>query len=148
MGYVNEKISQEDRLKYDLATIDKRLPFGSPARDWAIDRERESWVRLYRQLTDKDDGTEIRTYWDFYWKGSLVLVETIALKRFRSDDGVYYGYIRVLRLDVPDNALPNKSEILQEFKAALEAHFIGIGIRVGGKTKSCKVDLEYEGEVI
>jgi hypothetical protein len=41
MGYVNEKIPQEDWVKYDLATIDKRLPFGSPARDWAIDRERE-----------------------------------------------------------------------------------------------------------
>ncbi|MDR0746798.1 MAG: hypothetical protein LBE89_02770, partial [Helicobacteraceae bacterium] len=91
---------------------------------------------------------EIRTYWDFYWKGSLVLVETVALKRSRSDDGVSYGYLKVLELKIPEDVLQYKSEILHEFKAALEAHFIGIGIRVGGKTKSCKVDLEYEGEVI
>jgi hypothetical protein len=149
MGYVNEKISQEDWVKYDFEAINKlRGIRGGVDRDWAIDRERESWVRVYLRSTDMDDGTEIRTYWDFYWKGSLVFVETIALKRSLSKEGDNYGYLKVLRLDIPDNALPNKSEILQEFKAALEAHFIDLGIYARDRIKSCKVDLEYEGEVI
>ncbi|MDR2639020.1 MAG: hypothetical protein LBC09_04210, partial [Helicobacteraceae bacterium] len=125
MGYVNEWISAEDWEKYDFNAINKRRAIrGGADRYWAIDRDREIWVKLYLVSRDIDYDTEIRTYWDFYWKGGLVPIETKALKRSRSEDGVLYGYIKILELEIPENILRHKSEILQEFKAAIEASFL------------------------
>jgi hypothetical protein len=111
--------------------------------------------------------------WEFYWKGSAILIETKTMKKISCIDnnGVFYVYAKILNLvtltagkwrahkiidkeqnkimiDFPQELLPHKDEILKEFKEALEASFFGIGIYRRKEAKSCKVDLEYEGEVI
>ncbi|MDR2081987.1 MAG: hypothetical protein LBP54_08930 [Campylobacteraceae bacterium] len=173
MAFVNEVISKEDYIKYDLETMNKRLSYGCPARDWTIDRERNIWFRLYLERLDRDDnGAELSTIWDFYWKGSLISVETITLDRTLSDDGYNYGYLKILAIttteknyvvhreidkkknkiliNFPKELLSHKQEILKDLKEAFEASYIGLGIYVkdNSRIKICKVDLEYEGELI
>jgi hypothetical protein len=43
--------------------------------------------------------------------------------------------------------LPHKDEILKEFREALEVYFAALYRRTE-RIKSCKIDLEYEGEII
>jgi hypothetical protein len=148
MAYVNEKISKEDWEKYNLSNIDKRYGGGQFTNHWTIDRERERWFRLYLTVGDQENsGAEICTYWNFYWKNNFILVKTKTIDRRRSDDGVCYGYLKILKLEIPSNVLQYKAQILKDLKEAFEASLIGLGI-YATKTKSCKVDFEYEGELI
>jgi hypothetical protein len=148
MAYVNEEMSDKDWEEYERIVAAKRFRGGGANRHWAIDREREIWFKVYERWTDiEDDGKETRTLWDFYWKGIYVPAETMPVTRSRSEDGVGYGYLKLSKIEIPKNAQQHKSEILKELKAALEASLIGLGI-YATKTKSCKVDLEYEGALV
>ena len=47
MAFVNEKISKEDREKYNIDQINMRWNgAGRPQRNWAIDRERFGYENL------------------------------------------------------------------------------------------------------
>jgi hypothetical protein len=106
------------------------------------------WFRLYYTSVDREDsGAELYTVWDFYWEGSLISINTITIDRRRSDDGVCYGYLKILRLEIPKEIEQYKKEIFKDLKEAFEASLIGLGV-YATKTKSCKVDLEYKGELI
>ena len=79
MAFVNEKISKEDREKYNIDQINMRWNgIGTRQRDWAIDREREIWLREFNRIIDRDDNGawDGRTVWDFYWKGILMSIKT------------------------------------------------------------------------
>ena len=79
MAFINEKISKEDREKYNIDQINMRWNgAGSPQRIWAIDREREIWLREFNRIIDRDDNGawDGRTVWDFYWKGILMSIKT------------------------------------------------------------------------
>ncbi|MDR2636203.1 MAG: hypothetical protein LBC08_05180 [Campylobacteraceae bacterium] len=149
MAYVNEKISKEDFEKYNLEKINKRLSYGTPNYQWAIDRDRDIWLREYHFSGDKEDfGAEIRTYWDFYWKGSFVPIETKTIDKIppSKNNGIYYCYIKVLKIEIPKNIQQYTKEILKDFREALEVSQVGIGIHINDNS-TCKVDLEYNGEV-
>jgi hypothetical protein len=146
MAYVNEKISKEDFEKYNLSYIDKRWGGGQFTMHWTIDRDREMWFRLYLTMGDQENsGAEICTYWNFYWKGSLILVETKTVDKGRFD-GVYYAYFKVLRLEISKEIEQYKQEILKDLKEVFEASNAGGGIY--SNANGFKVDLEYEGELI
>ncbi|MDR2790406.1 MAG: hypothetical protein LBB59_05475 [Campylobacteraceae bacterium] len=150
MAFVNEVISQEDWKKYDIDQFKRRCVWGGSTHYWTIDRERNIWFRLYFEHLDRDaNGVEMSTEWDFYWKGSFIPLETKTVRQTRSDDGERYGYLKVLKIEIPENIQQYKSEIYKDLKEAFEASFIGRGIYTDrSKVKSCKVDLEYEGELI
>jgi hypothetical protein len=151
MAYVNEKISKEDFEKYDLAAIEERLPYGSPNDHWAIDRERGMWFRLYRFFSDKENfGAETCTFWNFYWKESLILVETKTIKKIPPiESKVFYVMLKISRLEIPNNVLQHKAQILKDLKEAFEVSQMGLGIYIRDDDDTvCKVDFEYEGELI
>jgi hypothetical protein len=146
MAYVNEKISEEDFEKYNLAAIRKRLPYGSPNDHWAIDREKDIWFRKYYTSIDiENSGAESYIVWDFYWKGSLVSVDTETIDKGRFD-GIYYAHMKILNIEIPDNILRYKTQILKDLKEIFEASNAGGGIY--SNANGFKVDLEYEGQLI
>jgi len=79
MTFINEYIPKEDLEKYNFAELNKRPKKGGGAsRDWTIDREADIWLRhFYTQSdhTELDGGYTGITGWDFYWKGTLLLLE-------------------------------------------------------------------------
>ena len=149
MPYVNEKMSDEDFEKYDFETFIEKFGFRTPRFDWTIDRQRDIWLREYYELTDIEEnlGAELWTDWGFYWKGSFVVVRTKCIKRTRSDEGVCYGYVKILKFAIPKEAEQYKQEILKDLKEALEASHLGLGI-YATKTKITKADLEYDGKLV
>jgi hypothetical protein len=173
MAYENDLIYEDDYFKYDLENMCKKWGIRGHSSDWAIDRERDIWVRLYRTNIDRDEGgAEMSKIWEFYWKGSAILIETKTMKTilYTENNGVAYIYAKILNIvttagrwrahkiidkeqnkimiDFPQELLPHKDEILKDLKEALEAYFFGAGIRKKKEIKSYKVDLEYEGELI
>jgi hypothetical protein len=142
-------MSKEDFEKYTSESFLEKFGFISPSFDWTIDRQRDIWLREYYVFTDKEEdlGKELWTDWGFYWKGSFVVVTTECINRTRSDDGVCYGYVKILELIIPKDVEQYKQEILKDFKEALEASHLGLGI-YATKTKLTKADLEYDGKLI
>ena len=57
MGFVNAKISKEDRIEYGLDDIENSVPKGvwHPSRDWTIDKERKIYLR---QIWQSNSGPE------------------------------------------------------------------------------------------
>ncbi|MDR0467384.1 MAG: hypothetical protein LBG67_00870 [Campylobacteraceae bacterium] len=150
MAYVNEKISDEDYEKYNLAEIDKRLRISNPSSAWTIDREREIWLRLYRQTTDRDNfGEEIYTIWDFYRKGYLISVKTEGIKWVHDKErNEVYQYLKILSLEIPKEIENEKEQILKELKKAFEESGGNPYSRIRGSNATHKIDLEYNGELI
>jgi hypothetical protein len=147
MAYVNEKISTEDWEKYNLSNIDKRWGGAAFTDHWTIDKERGIWFRLYHSMSDRENsGAEVCTYWNFYWKGSLILVETKTINKGRFDCCVYYAYFKVLNIEIPKEIEQYKQEIFKDLKEAFEASNAGGGIY--SNANGFKVDLEYEGKLI
>ncbi|MDR2152590.1 MAG: hypothetical protein LBO72_07205 [Helicobacteraceae bacterium] len=147
MAYVNERMSKEDWKECERIVAARRFRGGGGNRSWTIDRERNIWFKAYQIWTSREDGGEMFTEWDFYWKGIYVPAETMPVKIWLSDEGRSYdGHLKLSKIEIPKNALQHKSEILKELKAALKASFMGLGIYA---TKiACKVDLEYEGALV
>jgi hypothetical protein len=153
MAFVNEMISEEDWDKYNLSNIDKRWGGGQLTEDWTIDRERGIWFRLYRSVGDiENSGAEVCTYWNFYWKGSLILVETKTLKKIppaTKNSGTFYCYIEILDIEIPKEIEQHKQEIFKDLKEAFEVSQMGLGVYIrDDEDIVCKVDLEYKGELI
>jgi hypothetical protein len=152
MAFANEEISREDYDKYDIDRFNDKFGFFSPNSDWTIDRERDIWFRLYLNMCDiENDGAEMWTSWGFYWKGFFIALDTKFLKQipYSQNNGEYYVYAKILDIDIPQEAEQYKQEILKDLKEAFEASYAGIGIRINKeRTKSCKIDLEYEGELV
>jgi hypothetical protein len=150
MAYVNEKISKEDFEKYDLERINKRFPYGTPDDQWAIDREKKSWLRLYYRSEDRDNfGTEISTDWDFYWEGTFIPIETKTLDKIApsKNNGIFYWHIKVLEIEIPETIQRYTKGILKDFREALEVSKVGLGTYSKRET-IYKIDLEYNGEVL
>jgi hypothetical protein len=148
MAFVNEEISQEDYNKYDIGQFVKRFGFLSPNGDWTIDRDRDIWFRLYHEMSDiENDGAEMWTSWGFYWKGFFVTLDTKFLEKgcvkVRDE---YYAYIKILDIDIPQEAEQYKQEILKDLKKVFEASNAGNGIH--SRANGYRVDLEYEGKLV
>jgi len=74
MAFVNEHIPKEDWDKYNF--VARKAGHGS--RDWTVDREADIWIRhLYTESdhTEPDGGFTGVKAWDFYWKGTLMLIK-------------------------------------------------------------------------
>jgi hypothetical protein len=64
MAYVNERISDDDMVKYRIAETSwpHRV---THFRDWVIDRDRD----IYLRRANDDRGETTNEYWSFYWMG-------------------------------------------------------------------------------
>ncbi|MDR0467356.1 MAG: hypothetical protein LBG67_00720 [Campylobacteraceae bacterium] len=153
MAYVNEKISKEDYEKYSLAELDKSK-WGSPDNYWAIDRERERWFRLFRNTHDRDGdfgnkGAILDIKWTLYYEGYIVFFRTSNKK-----SNVYievkepYKQFKLFDVEIPKEIENQKEQILKEIKKALEESFVSPRISNIEDGETCKIDLEYNGEMI
>lgn len=57
MGFINERISKEDRIEYGLDDIENSVNKGvwHPDRDWTIDKERKIYLR---QMWQSNSGAD------------------------------------------------------------------------------------------
>ena len=80
MAFVNEYISPEDRERYRLADFESKLFIINPQDDWAIDRERNIFLRVIRPEARKsepgDPDARFEDDFQFHWKGYDYLVFT------------------------------------------------------------------------
>ncbi|MDR0468145.1 MAG: hypothetical protein LBG67_04770 [Campylobacteraceae bacterium] len=149
MAYVNEEISKEDYEKYNLAEIKERTGYYGGSR-WAIDRER--WLRYHIRLIDTEDSwEEIWIKWHLYYKGYLVSVKTKDIeKKFNREKKELYIYKKILELEIPKEIEDQKEQILKDLKEAFEEScgdpYLVSYMKDKGNT--CKIDLEYNGEII
>ena len=123
MAFVNEKISKEDWEKYNIDQINMRWNgAGRPQNDWAIDREREIWLREFDRTIDRDDNGawDGKTVWDFYWKGILMSIKTQMTDiNFLEDGGISMDY-KLLELYIPTE---NKDVSLEKILADMAEAF-------------------------
>jgi hypothetical protein len=80
MAFVNEYISPQDRKRYRLDDFEKRLFMINPGPDWAIDRERDIFLRIItphaRGAEPGDPNSRFEDDFQFHWKGYDYLVST------------------------------------------------------------------------
>ena len=73
MAFVNEYISPEDRERYRLADFESKLFIINPYPSWAIDRERNIFLRVIRPEARKsepgDPDARFEKDFQFHWKG-------------------------------------------------------------------------------
>ncbi len=83
MAFVNEYISPEDRERYQLDEFEKRLYLINPQRDWAIDRERDIFLRVINPAARKsepgDPDARYEKDFQYHWRGYDYLVSTRLL---------------------------------------------------------------------
>lgn len=126
MGFVNERISQEDREKYGLDEVDAWIKKTARVRnrDWTIDHEREIYLR---EIDRGREESSHKTTWHFYWKGELMMVclELLATGGERGGHG--WSRYRLVDCYLEGSFIPKKmqqmrEEIVADLKAALVAY--------------------------
>jgi hypothetical protein len=158
VAFVNEEISKEQYKTYNLGAIDVKWRFGIPIMDWTIDKERDVWLRLcYKHMSGV-------TMWNFYYKGAQFSVFTKHLSAPKHKENIEnYAYIEILDMyigeryrqgnvnklfpvEFPKEFAPQKKQILNSLKEALEISNAGLGI--AAVADRYVIDLMYEGSLI
>lgn len=126
MAVVNEKISKEDREKYNIAKLDKRYSYATGDSEWTIDRENEIWLRQYYTPVDRDDGGRITgpTEYNYYWQGHF-LIARIWVVRYESDRTETKkptwrkAWFSVVAIEIPVELEGLESEIIKDLSHLL-----------------------------
>lgn len=126
MAFVNERISAEDREKYDLDRIESEpvMRVRAPQRQWTIDHEREIYLRTIDR--GREEFSHCST-WHFYWRGELMTVclEMLDAGGERGGHGwSHYKLVDCYRQGffVPQHLLDRREEIVRDLKDALTAY--------------------------
>ena len=126
MAFVNEKISKEDWEKYNIDQINMRWNgLKTAGYQWAIDREREIWLRKFYESRDRDNNGawDGKTVWDFYWKGILMSIKTQRSNfTFLENGGISMRY-KLLELYIPPEGRDqDREEILADIAEAFATY--------------------------
>jgi hypothetical protein len=106
MPFVREKISEEDRIKYNLASYN----YGGYFSGWTIDRDRQ--VFMVRTGVDKEG---ISRFW-LNWKGHVLQMAAEWEVRNIPDETWY----KVTQLNAASLTKEEKAEVLELFREAIE----------------------------
>ncbi len=83
MAFLNEYISPQNRERYQLEAFEKRLPSSNPQDAWAIDLDRDVFLRVIRPdargSEPGDPDSRFEKDFHFRWKGYDYLVSTRRL---------------------------------------------------------------------
>lgn len=120
MPFVNEVISQEDRIKYNLDNIAIGLFRDVGYRDWTVDKESNTYLRYMAGSRD-EEGTSSRT-WLFSWKGVNCVVDTFVAERGHEKTGKYYIKYGLRNINISAEYEFHRDEILLMLKEALVAY--------------------------
>jgi hypothetical protein len=133
MAFVNEYIPKEDLEKYDFKNLDVRPTEKSgttPARFWVIDREADIWLRQFYMESDHtapQGGFTGVSVWDFYWKGTLMMVKEEGIASGGGYGQPRWTRRRLLNINIPPELENKRGEIIQALEAAFTA-YRGAGI--------------------
>jgi len=143
MTFVNEYIPEEDLKKYNFAELNKRIKKGGfTARDWTIDRVADIWLRQFYVESDHtapDGGFTGVSAWDYYWKGTLMMVEIKSLESVGGVGKPRWSRKKLLSINIPPGLENQRTQILQDLKSAFIAHK-----DVGVFSKSSSYSLTFE----
>lgn len=120
MAFVNEYIPQEDLIKYDLDAINlKYLVGGTHARDWTIDRERNVYIR---NVANGREEFFHESIWTLFYMNQLIEFGLSNISHQVTADGVKVGHKKLRYLNLPDQLLEQKEEVISVIKEALTAY--------------------------
>lgn len=95
MGFVCERISEEDRKKFDLDRSDKWLSLAVPSREWAIDHDSNTFIRVLRLHGRKNEPGDFEARYErdfhFHCGGRDFIVFTRAAIDPDDYDGTQFG---------------------------------------------------------
>lgn len=135
MAFVNEYISAEDIVQYDIEGVLRRFSKHLIGRwSWTIDREREvvlMWIRRGRE--EESDHVEFALWWHM----QLIEVELITVEEGGSYSAKSYIRWGLETIKLPSSLESQRSEILEVLKEALiEYKAFGMGVPVTDHTVS------------
>lgn len=127
MGFVNEYISKEDFKKYDFERLNMRPRGGmDTSTSWTINREEDIWLRKFYTESDHTAPTGGFTgisAWDFYWKGTLLLVKVKTLSLIGGGVGQPCHLRRkLLSLDIPTALENERAQVIKDLESAFTAY--------------------------
>jgi hypothetical protein len=133
MTFINEYISPEDHIKYNIESINRwqvTPPAGIPtyvnaARDWTIDRERGIYLRQVTTNQGRPDmGFENDGWegWTLYWKGELVWFARKGLEYGGERNAPQWGSYEIRALTVPANLQVDIAAMREVIEEALRVY--------------------------
>ena len=156
MAFVNEYISPEDRVRYQLEAFEMRLPSSNPQSSWAIDRERGIFLRVIqpdaRKSEPGDPDARFEKDFQFHWKGYDFMVATrmAATREFLDWPGKVFlsgrepapgalilrFYLRHIgemskpNADTPSALIHQRQEVLSDLEEALGSGYGGVFVHL------------------
>jgi hypothetical protein len=124
MAFANEYITEADRKKFGIDAIDEELHRYGQVRsqDWTIDHEREIYLRF---INSGREEFSRRSKWHFFWHGELLTfwLELVDAGGERGGHGwAHYKIDKSAGDFVPSHLQADRSEIVADLRAALEAY--------------------------
>ncbi|MDV3467550.1 hypothetical protein RZA67_02190 [Stenotrophomonas sp. C3(2023)] len=127
MSFVLEDISESDAVAFGIAEIDKEFVFGGTrARSWAIDRERNIYLRNVANGGGGEPELRNRTFWTFYWRGELLELRLDMIDGGGERGGAGWSRWSLVWINggegLPPSLKPEAARMIEALCAALTAH--------------------------
>lgn len=117
MGFINAKITEQDRLDYGLDSY--AIPYFKSARNWTIDREKKMF--LFRSWRGHELGVDTHiSVWLFGVNGGLVEFTKHILEYKKIEEDHYYSKQKLTDLRIIEEVNMDRQQLLQYIVDAIE----------------------------
>lgn len=117
MGFINAKITEQDRLDYGLDGY--AIPYFKDVMYWTIDRENKMF--LVRTWKGHELGVDTHiSVWIFYVNGGFLKFTKEILEYKKIEDGHYYSQQKLTDLRIIEDVNMDKQQLLQHIVDAME----------------------------
>lgn len=128
MAFVNEYISAEDFKKFDFENLNRRPKETSgtePSDFWTINRMDDIWLRCFYVESDhtaEKGGFTGVSVWDYYWKGTLMLVKMLGLEAGGRLGEHCWGRKKLLTINIPSELEVSRKLIISDLESSFTAY--------------------------
>lgn len=122
MAFINEYIPKEDVDKLNKMFEYRGI---AAARSWTIDREKDIWLRKHYTESDHtqpDGGYTGVSFWDYYWKGSLMIVKIKKLESGGGRGQDCWSRKKLLEISLPSELEDKRGSVLESLELALSTY--------------------------
>lgn len=138
MAFENARITSEEYVLHDLASVDKKWPMHNCSSQWTIDRDRNVHMRQISRTVPPDMGF-VSPFWMMFWKSAYVQFECDVVQHATADND-WCAHKILSRLEIPAQLKCNTGEIVADIEAALTTYGTG-GLHCIAKGFSLKFDV-------